>query len=247
MSRAAMLLVTILCTMTIGATTVTLTSETGEVTLQNGDVLTGSGGFDTRVKIADGATVTLNGVNITRILNNYSHIWPGIECLGDAVINLEAETVNNVKGGVYNPGIFVPKDKTLTISGDGSLNATGSDWGAGIGSCNKGSCGNITITSGTVTANGGLYGAGIGSGFDRSSCGKITISGGTVTATGGLDGAGIGSGYNHSSCGKTTISGGTVTATGGESGAGIGSGCMQSSCDKITISGGTVTATWEFL
>ena len=239
MLRAALLLVTSLCSMTIGATTVTLTSGTGEVTLQNGDMLTGTGGADTHVAIADGATVTLNGVNISPY-NDRS--WAGISCEGNAIINLASGTVNNVKGARYNPGIFVPTDKTLTINGEGSLNATGGYWGAGIGSGNISSCGNITISGGTVTATAGDFGAGIGCGY-KSSCGNITISGGTVTATGGDSGAGIGSGHYHTSCGDITISGGTVTAMGGFDGAGIGSGFSHSSCGNITISGGTVTAT----
>ena len=245
MLRAAMLLVTLLSTMTIGAKIVTLTSGTGEVTLQNEDVLTGTGGENTKVKIADGATVTLNGVDITAYADdNNNHKWSGIECLGNATINLAAGTVNNVKGGYKNPGIFVPKDKTLTINGEGSLNASGGEYGTGIGcGYNNKSCGDITISGGTVTATGGYDGAGIGSGFNNSSCGDITISGGTVTAYGGNNGAGIGSGYNQSSCGNITISGGTVTAYGGKSGAGIGTGFNQSSCGDITISGGTVTAT----
>ena len=97
MLRAAMLFVALLCSMTIGATTVTLTSGTGEVTLQNGDMLTGTGGENTKVKIADGATVTLNGVDITAYVNDYDHQRPGIECLGNATINLASGTTNNVK------------------------------------------------------------------------------------------------------------------------------------------------------
>ena len=243
MLRAAMLFVALLSSITIGATTVTLTSGTGYVTLQNGDVLTGTGGADTHVAIADGATVTLNGVDISAYANSLNHQRPGIECLGNATINLAVGTVNNVKGGYDNPGIFVPKDKTLTISGEGSLNATGGNGGAGIGSGFRGSCGDITISGGTVKATGGYAGAGIGSGYNQCSCGNITISGGTVTATGDQLGAGIGSGYD-SSCGNITISGGTVTANGGRSTAGIGSGYFGS-CGDITIEEGitTITAT----
>ena len=241
MLRAAMLLVTLLCSMTIGAKTVTLTSGTGEVTLQNGDVLNGKGGENTKVKIADGATVTLSGVDIT-IPDDWSHQWPGISCEGNATINLASGTTNNVKGGYNNPSIFFPKDKTLTINGEGLLNATGGRNGAGIGSGRNSSCGDITISGGIITAKGGYSGAGIGSGSYQSSCGDITISGGIITAKGGDSGAGIGTGNNSCSCGDITINGGTVTATGGEDAAGIGSN-FNCFCGDITISGGTVTAT----
>ena len=50
------------------------------------------------------------------------------------------------------------------------------------------SCGNITITGGTITATGGENAAGIGSG-QNDNCGTITITDGVtkVTATKGLD------------------------------------------------------------
>ena len=140
------------------AETITLTSETGEVTLQNGDVLTGTGGENTHVTIASGATVTLSGVNITAILDYTSHQWAGITCLGDATITLADGTTNFVKGGYYRyPGIYIPENHTLTIQGNGSLQAathersgSGEGSGAGIGGSSSGSCGNIVIKSGKI-------------------------------------------------------------------------------------------------
>ena len=227
---------------TVARGPVELTSSTAEVTLLDGDVVFGTGGQETRVKIADGATVTLNGVDITAIRNNDSHKWAGITCLGDAVIILADGTTNNVKGGYNCSGIFVPEGHTLTIRGNGSLEAIGDYGGSGIGGCYKSSCGNIVIEGGNITAKGGNYGAGIGSG-GNGSCGDISISGGTITAKGGDTGAGIGSGPYNSSCGIITINGGNITAKGGDSGAGIGSGRYNSSCSDITINGGNITAT----
>ena len=220
---------------------VELTSSTAEVTLQDGDVVFGTGGKDTKITIADGATVTLNGVDITAIPDNESYLWAGITCLGDAVIILANGTTNKVSGGMWNSGIFVPEGHTLTIHGNGSLDATGGINSAGIGSGREGSCGDITISGGNITATSGDIGAGIGSGFSGS-CGDISISSGNITATGGSNSAGIGSGYNYSSCGNITISGGTINATGDSHSAGIGSG-YSSSCGNISISGGNITAT----
>ncbi|MBR5906523.1 MAG: hypothetical protein IKZ51_08760 [Bacteroidales bacterium] len=228
--------------------TVYLSQVTGDTVLLNGDVVTGT--FQEyyqprKISIADGATVTLDGVDIN------SSGWPsgnyaGLTCLGDATIILKNGTTNIVKGfSTSYPGVFIPSSHTLTIQGTGTLNASSNDssYAAGIGGGSGIPCGNIIINSGTITATCGSYhSAGIGSG-DESSCGDITINGGTVTATGGSYGAGIGSGFNGSSCGDIIISGGTVRATGGESGAGIGSGGYSSSCGAITISGGTVEAT----
>ena len=229
-------------TTTSGANVVTLCSGSGEVPLLNGHILTGTGGTNTHVTIAHGATVTLNNANITAITNNESHQWAGLTCLGNAVIVLNGNTTNSVKGGFRSSGIYVPHNKTLTLQGSGTLNATGNQYSAGIGGGNESSCGNITISGGTVNATGGESAAGIGSSSSSNSvCGTITISGGTVNATGGNDGAGIGSGEYHSFCGTITISGGTVTANGGGSAAGIGSGYEYSSCSNISISGGSVT------
>ena len=208
--------------------------------LYDGDTLNGTGTPHTHVSIADGATVTFSGVDITAILEDDDHRWPGITCLGDAIIVLAEGTTNSVKGGIDNPGIYVPQGHTLTLQDSGTLNATGGSGSAGIGSGYSSSCGNITISGGTVNATGGGSSAGIGSGRNGS-CGNITISGGTVNATGNESAAGIGSGWG-SSCGNITINGGIVTATGGEHAAGIGSD-YESSCGDITISGGTVTAT----
>ena len=164
----------------------TLTSESKEVMLYNGNVITGTGGKDTHVKIGDGATVTLSGVDITAIPNNVNHRWAGITCLGDAVIILADGTTNKVKGSVYNPGIFVSESHILTFRGNGSLYATGGDHGSGIGSGFNNSCGDIVIEGGNITATGGTFSAGIGSGEDGS-CGDIVIKSGNITTTGGND------------------------------------------------------------
>ena len=133
-----------------------------------------------------------------------------------------------------------PKNTKLTISGSGSLTAIGGDFAAGIGSGLNGPCGDIIINGGTINATGGTYGAGIGSG--GNTCGNITISGGTVTATGGDKAAGIGSG-EIGKCGNITITSDVrqVTATKGTGATySIGKG-NGGSCGTITI-GGTLNA-----
>ncbi len=210
---------------------------------KDGETLTGTLASNVKISIADGATVTLDGVTINGV-NDANYEWAGITCLGDATIILSG--TNTVKGFYEDyPGIQVPVDKTLTIQGTGSLNASSNGYGAGIGGVNNVACGNIEIQGGIITATSGERGAGIGGG-DRADCGNITISGGTVTATGGARGAGIGGGRRgptSGSCGNILISGGTVTATGGENAAGIGGGRGYnsgnlSSCGTITITTG---------
>ena len=114
-----------------------------------------------------------------------------------------------------NGGIGVASGNSLTIwgqtGGTGSLSATGGYWQAGIGGNPGESCGTVTINGGTVTATGGYMAAGIGGG-NGATGGNITINGGTVTATGDTRAAGIGGGYGFSSNGGN---GGTVTINGG--------------------------------
>ena len=221
----------------------TLTTATGELTLQHGDIVTGTGGGNSQLKIEDGATVTLAGVTNTSISHSSATSFAGIECLGNATIILAGE--NSVKGEWGKAGIYVPEGKTLTIRGGGKLTATAND-GAGIGGNKGASCGNIVIEGGTINATGTGSCAGIGSG-EKGSCGTITITGGNITATCGNNAAGIGSG-KEGSCGNISISGSAqVTATGGDDAAGIGSGNAENTantCGNISISGSAqVTAT----
>lgn len=226
----------------------TLTTATGELTLQDGDIVTGPGGENTQLKIEDGATVTLAGVTNTSISHSSATSFAGIECLGNATIILEG--VNSVRGVWGKAGIYVPEGKTLTIRGGGKLTATAND-GAGIGGNKGASCGNIVIEGGTINATGAGSCAGIGSGNEHS-CGTITITGGNITATGDSWAAGIGSGNGNddgsniyvSSCGAISITGGTIEARGGDHAAGIGSG-WNGKFTSISITSGItrVTAT----
>ena len=125
---------------------------------------------------------------------------------------------------------------SLTISG-GTVTANGDDGGRGISSS-----GSVTISGGsTVTANGG---SGTISGGDGIwSGGGVTISGGsTVTANGGNGGSLVG-GDGIRSGGGLTVSDGTVTAKGGngDSKDGYGGDGIRSG-GVVTISGNTVNA-----
>ena len=123
---------------------------------------------------------------------------------------------------------------SLTISG-GTVTANGDDGGHGIYSR-----GSITISGGsTVTANG--RSGTISGGDGIRSGGGLTVSDGTVTAKGGngdsKDGYG---GDGIRSGGVVTISGNTVNAAGGYGGKVGGYGIC--SFDRVAISGGTVEA-----
>ncbi len=217
-------------------------NNVGYYTAQNGDMLTGTIANYVLIRIAENATVTLKNLTIDYKAppgSNFNFHNSGITCIGNATIILEG--TNKVKAfeGDF-PGISAAtNNSTLTIKGDGSLEAIGQMFGAGIGGGNGGNCGNIVIESGSITATGGNTAAGIGSGFNNS-CGNILISGGTVKATGGNNAAGIGTGDGNSSCGSITITNGVkevIAKKGINADCSIGKENDNSSCGKVTILG----------
>ena len=145
-------------------------------------------------------------------------------------------------GGAAIGGYSEHDNGKIVIHG-GTIDATGYDHCAGIGSNDGRTTGDITIYGGKITATGGKQGAGIGAGRD-SDGGTIRIYGGNITATGKDSSAGIGgSDASGSRADFSTIRiyGGTITATGNSKGSGIGGGEYGSA--DITISGGNITAT----
>ena len=169
-----------------------------------------------------------------------------VSVTGKGDTNIELNGDNELKSGADHAGLEHNKTRTsgeLTIQDkdkNGSLTATGGEYGAGIGG-SIGNAGQVTITGGNITATGGDQGAGIGGGIFGS--GDVTISGNAKieNAQGGNNGSGIGGGLGAS--GTVTIKDdSTVTATGGEAGAGIGGGL--GGLADVTIEGNaTVNAT----
>ena len=107
----------------------------------------------------------------------------------DAAIELDGD--NELKSGSHNAGLEKNGNESsgkLTIKDDndtkGSLTAEGGKDGAGIGGGYESGAGNIEITGGTVEAVGGEGAAGIGGGVYGPGR-DIEISGGKVSATGG--------------------------------------------------------------
>ena len=157
-------------------------------TAQDGETLTGTlnvASYPVKISIADGATVTLDGITINGIHGGteYQHPypWAGLTCLGDATLILKDGTINRVKGfDIYHPGIYVPYNwpnvKTLTIQGTGTLDASSNGSGAGIGSAAEGgNAGKIVIKGGTiVAATGGSAATGIGAAV-HCTCSEVRI------------------------------------------------------------------------
>ena len=139
------------------------------------------------------AEVTLDGVNIDASNTGEA----AVSTSGEGDVTIELDNSNTVQSGSNHAGLEKNNTGTLTITdtdNNGSLDATGGEYGAGIGGGDSGDGSNITITGGNVTAQGGYRGAGIGGG-DSGDGINIAITGGEVSATGGPYSAGVGGGY----------------------------------------------------
>ena len=242
-------------------------------TLEQYNDATITGSSTTNVILVNGveATITISNLDIQIPLvknDETASTWvPAIRLVNGAKLNLILEGTNTLKGGDMCAAIEVPEGCTLTISGEGSLKATGGE-GAGIGASSrrKGSLGTIVIDGGDIKAYGGEMAAGIGGSAEGGS-GAIIINDGTVYAMGGhgsyykdiknvYGGAGIGGGP-YGCVDRIEINGGNVTAYGGYAtnagrhpGAAIGTGGGGAKpveggykYGEIVIKGGTVSAT----
>ena len=150
---------------------------------------------------SDENTVSVKDLEIDRSASSTAADGAAVSVSGNSSIELDGK--NTISSGMGHAGIEKADDNgTMTIKDDnnvsGSLTANGGFGGAGIGGGNNADGSDITITGGTIIANGGFGGAGIG--------------GGSSSISGGGNGSDI------------TISGGNVTANGGTAGAGIGGG-----------------------
>lgn len=188
------------------------------------------------------AKVTIENVNI----NTEGTIGAAISTTGTGDVVIEIDGTNNVQSEYSHAGIEKGNSGNLTIQnekGDSpetdNLTAGGGDYGAGIGSGIDDNVDNITINDCNIIANGGKGAAGIGGGHDGSA-NNITINGGNITSTGGIGAAGIGGGQ-FGSANNIIINDATITSTGGDGAAGIG-GTNNSNADTITINGGDITA-----
>ena len=191
----------------------------------------------------DKVEVTLDNVNIK------ADSGSALTSEGDVTLTLKGD--NSLTGGISDNGSYgrygINSNGSLTITGGETdrLTAQGGsgtyDGGSGIYS------NSLTLSGGTVNANGGKSG-GRGDGGYGIHSGSLTISGSTVNATGGNgsnDGSSSGgSGIHIFSNGSLTVSDGTVTATGGNGGTGDASdgGNGISGKGSLTVSGGTVNA-----
>lgn len=184
---------------------------------EDGDITITGKSDENTVSVKD-ADVTFKDLEIDRSASSTAADGAAVSVSGNSSIELDGK--NTISSGMGHAGIEKADDNgTMTIKDDnnvsGSLTANGGFGGAGIGGGNNADGSDITITGGTIIANGGFGGAGIGGG-------SSSISGG-------------GRGSNITISGKNTI----VNAEGGAEAAGIGGG-RSGDADTIEITDSTV-------
>lgn len=194
---------------------------------EDGDITITGKSDENTVSVKD-ADVTFKDLEIDRSASSTAADGAAVSVSGNSSIELDGK--NTISSGMGHAGIEKADDNgTMTIKDDnnvsGSLTANGGFGGAGIGGGNNADGSDITITGGTIIANGGAAGAGIGGGDGDNANGLNKKS----------DSTGGGRGSNITISGKNTI----VNAEGGAEAAGIGGG-RSGDADTIEITDSTV-------
>ena len=182
-------------TISVGSGGQTVTQGGGAAVNDSAPVITGSSTENTVTINAEKdqtSSVTLSGANID--VSNEGKA--AVSTNGEGNVSIELDGENTLKSATNHAGLEKNNGGSLTIADEdknGKLTAEGGIYGAGIGGGYEGEGSNIAITGGEVEATGGIGGAGIGGGKNGAGS-SIAITGGEVKATGGLNGAGIGGG-----------------------------------------------------
>ena len=201
---------------------------------------------------ADGAgpaTLTLNGATVDAgYLFEYIDETTGILYTGPEALNIVLEGENIIDGKeTFGMGIWVDSEVSVTISGNGTLEASGAVYGIG-------SAGEMTIENGTVTASaseggwvnsgirgmgavklkGGIVNASASEGVAGIEGAEIEISGGSVNGSGAVVGI-------YGDDGNVEITGGSVNATGSMGGI-YTEQDVEIRGGSVNVSGGIVAA-----
>lgn len=236
--------------------------EDGDISIsagENGNNVTQGGtttenDTDTVIKSKDSSTASSNTVTIDADEGKTVNVT-----LDNVTINVDEGSKYGYEPDAYKTAVSVTGSGNTNIELNGNNTLTSGYGHAGLEHNKTDDSGTLTIqdeknddgsakgsasdTTGSLTANGGGRGAGIGGSDEHN--GQATITGGKITATGGNGAAGIGGGAGDKYTavggdGDVTISGGTITATGGSLAAGIGGGLDGNG--TVTITGGDITA-----
>lgn len=236
-NKAVQNIITIINNCTKKDTTVTIEDVNIDVSTDSKAALSVKGEGDTTLKLKGDNTLKSGDEHAGVEKNDDTSSGKLTITAEDASASLKAY------GGIRAAGIGGGSGQStsnLEIA-NGKIDAKGDLWAAGIGGGWNGN-GEVTISGGEVTAQGGWHGAaGIGGGNGGS--GKVTIKNGKVTAKADGDAAAIGGGTNGS--GDVTILNGTVTATRNSDSypvTGIGGASGSTKKSTVRILGGVVDA-----
>ncbi|MBO7683447.1 MAG: hypothetical protein J6T51_01830 [Kiritimatiellae bacterium] len=169
-----------------------------------------------------GVGITLNKLTLKTPESDLSPFVVSNSCTLTLVDKNTVECIHNPDANVasrygsrYTAAIEVPEGSSLTINGGGTLTANGGIWGAGIGSRGQNlNAGSIRIDGGYIYAQGGSHNKQLGGG----------------AGIGGGDGGGVAS---------ILVTGGYVDAKGGNGACGIGGGAGRG----VTLTNGTFRVT----
>ncbi len=217
-----------------------------------GDYIINGGGISSAnaIKVNGGS----HNIEIRDLVINEPSGANPIQLIGGAEVNLTVTGQNSLLSKQYFAGIEVIKGTTLTVSGTGELKVTGGTGSAGIGASGNDSdsytstLGTIIVDSGTIIANGGRNGAGIGDSRVGKG-GTIVINGGNIFAKSQGNAAGIGGGGSDwRTAGEyeglyITVNGGIMSLGGSSADIGWGKGASDASVknySRLEVYGGSI-------
>ena len=182
--------------------------------IANGDITVKAGDAEGKNKVSQGETIDKDDTNTVITGESDKNIVTIDTSKGDVDVafdDLKIDVSGKAEGDVSGDGpaqeskaaVTVQGDHDATIELDGDNELKSGGYNAGLEKNEHESKGTLTIKDdkgkdGSLTAEGGFGGAGIGGGIESTGS-NITIRGGTIEAVGGSNAAGIGDGAGRAS------------------------------------------------
>ena len=182
--------------------------------IANGDITVKAGDTEGTNKVTQGETIDKDDTNTVITGESDKNTVTIDTSKGDVDVtfdDLKIDVSGKAEGDVSGDGpvdagkaaVTVQGDHDATIELDGDNELKSGDYNAGLEKNGHESEGTLTIKDdkgkdGSLTAEGGFGGAGIGGGIESTGS-NITIRGGTIEAVGGSNAAGIGDGAGRAS------------------------------------------------
>ena len=182
--------------------------------IANGDITVKAGDAEGKNKVSQGETIDKDDTNTVITGESDKNTVTIDTSKGDVDVtfdDLKIDVSGKAEGDVSGDGpvdagkaaVTVQGDHDATIELDGDNELKSGGYNAGLEKNEHESKGTLTIKDdkgkdGSLTAEGGFGGAGIGGGIESTGS-NITIRGGTIEAEGGSNAAGIGDGAGRAS------------------------------------------------